>query len=121
MWSFRCRTVRRRPPVFSSRDLVILNLCTLFRLESSGSAVVAEASTQVSVVGPTVLAEASGGTPLIAGDVAAGPEVGTSVGTSEAGMSVGTSEVDPARGSGTVTPVPSVGVYFLYFFISIVP
>ncbi len=117
MWSFRCRTVRRRPPVFSSRDLVILNLCTLFRLESSGSAVVAEASTQVSVVGPTVLAEASGGTPLIAGDVAAGPEVGTS----EAGMSVGTSEVDPARGSGTVTPVPSVGVYFLYFFISIVP
>ena len=69
---------------------------------------VAEASTEVSVVEPTVLAEASGGTPLIAGDVAAGPEVGTS----EAGMSVGTSEVDPARGSGTVTPVPSVGVYF---------
>jgi len=78
--------------------------------------VVAEASTEVSVVEPTVLAEASGGAPLITGGVAAGPEVGTSVGTSEAGVSVGTSEVDPARGSGTVTPVPSVGVYFLYFF-----
>jgi len=73
---------------------------------------VAEASTEVSVVEPTVLAETSGGTPLVTGDVAAGPEVGTSVGTSEAGVFVGTSEADPARGSGTVTPVPSVGVYF---------
>jgi len=73
---------------------------------------VAEASTEVSVVEPTVLAEASGGTPLVTGGVATGPEAGISVETSEAEMSVGISEADPARGSGTVTPVPSVGVYF---------